>query len=120
MQKQVFWLWKTNNGHTLNGDANFLGPQVVRRGTLRKQMGCAPFRFEICKGQSIAIGVVGPEIGIRHLPVFFESARGDELRWRPSVTETTDSPNVPTHIAEAATEAYECHSCEHYRGAIML
>ncbi|AMU64882.1 hypothetical protein B9M81_05695 [Mycobacteroides abscessus] len=46
--------------------------------------------------------------------------RGDELRWRPSITETTDYPHVPNHIGEAATEAYECHSNEHYRGAIML
>ena len=27
---------------------------------------------------------------------------------------------MPQHIGEAATEAYECHSCEHYRAAIML
>ncbi|MCX2716108.1 DUF4145 domain-containing protein [Mycolicibacterium sp. J2] len=36
------------------------------------------------------------------------------------MTETTDYPDVPAHIAEAAKEAYECHSCEHYRAAIML
>ncbi|AKK30725.1 hypothetical protein AB431_20755 [Mycobacterium sp. EPa45] len=42
------------------------------------------------------------------------------MTWRPSHTETHRYPNVPEHIAEAATEAYECHSCEHYRGAIML
>lgn len=49
-----------------------------------------------------------------------ETVRGDEIRWRPSVTETKDYPDVPQHIAEAATEAYECDSSEHYRGAIML
>ena len=51
---------------------------------------------------------------------FIKTVRGDELRWRPSVTETHDYPHVPDHIAEAATEAYECNSSEHYRGAIML
>ncbi|WP_210086996.1 DUF4145 domain-containing protein [Mycobacterium sp. OAE908] len=54
------------------------------------------------------------------MQAFFESARGDELRWRPSAIESRDYRDVPDHVAEAATEAYECHSCEHYRGAIML
>ncbi|OCB37284.1 hypothetical protein A5676_18315 [Mycobacterium malmoense] len=51
---------------------------------------------------------------------FFENARGDDLVWRPSATESRSYPNVPQHIAEAATEAYECDSNQHYRGAIML
>jgi hypothetical protein len=51
---------------------------------------------------------------------FVTTVRGDELRWRPSVTETKEYPDVPDHIAEAATEAYECDSCEHYRGSILL
>ncbi|OMC28191.1 hypothetical protein A5739_02925 [Mycobacterium colombiense] len=46
--------------------------------------------------------------------------RGDQLQWHPSVTETASYPDVPGHIAEAATEAYECDSDQHYRAAIML
>ena len=29
-------------------------------------------------------------------------------------------PDVPSHIGDAATEAFECQSSEHYRGAILL
>ncbi|WP_081618271.1 DUF4145 domain-containing protein [Mycobacterium sp. 155] len=73
----------------------------------------------MCGGQSIAIGRTD-ERGARGIAGYFESARGKDLLWRPSATDTKDYPHVPVHIGEAATEAYECHSSEHYRGAIML
>lgn len=40
--------------------------------------------------------------------------------WRPSATESKVYPDVPQHIGEAATEAYECHTGQHYRASIML
>lgn len=120
MPNHVCWLCKSNTGHELNGDASFVGPEVAAESATGTRMACASFRCSICRGQSIALGIVGPEISWRTLNTFFESVRGDELRWRPSATETTDYPHVPNHIGEAATEAYECHNNEHYRGAIML
>lgn len=120
MPNHVCWLCKSNTGHELNGDATFIGPEVAPPSATGKRMVCASFTCSICFGQSIAIGAVGPGYNARTLTGFFQQVRGDELRWRPSVTETTNYPNVPDHIGEAATEAYECHSNEHYRGAIML
>jgi hypothetical protein len=121
MPNHVCWLCKSNTGHTLSGDPTFLGPEVAPPNASGKQVVCAPLRCTICNGQSIALGTVGLEYSnARILQTFFENARGDELRWRPSATDSHSYPNVPEHIAEAATEAYECNSCEHYRGAIML
>ena len=40
--------------------------------------------------------------------------------WRPSPGHTKVYEDVPTHIADAATEAYECHARDHYRASILL
>lgn len=40
--------------------------------------------------------------------------------WRPSPGMTRTYEDVPPHIAEAATEAYECHSRQHFRASILL
>lgn len=116
----VCWLCKANTGHSLSGDATFVGPEVAPANASGERMACAPFACSICRGQSVAIAIVGPDYDRRNLNLFFEVARGDELRWRPSATDTHSYPDVPPQIAEAATEAYECQTCEHYRGAIML
>jgi hypothetical protein len=44
----------------------------------------------------------------------------DYFTWRPRASDTKDYPDVPDHLAEAATEAFECHSVGHYRAAILL
>jgi hypothetical protein len=118
MPNHVCWLCKANTGHDLIGEARFVGPEA---GVRPEQLACAAYECAICHGISVALF---PFWNPRTLSVplyqFVASVRGDELRWRPSVTETADYPDVPAHIAAAATEAYECHSCEHYRGSIML
>ena len=50
---------------------------------------------------------------------YFESHQQD-IVWRPEVGETKKYPDVPEHIAETATEAYECASVKHNRAAIRL
>lgn len=120
MPNHVCWLCKANTGHELNGDPTFVGKEVAPPSMSGTQMACAPMACSICRGQSIAIAAVGPEYARTHLRAFFESTRGDELGWRPSAAESRSYPNVPEHIAAAATEAFECQSCDHYRGAILL
>lgn len=120
MPNHVCWLCKANTGHDLSGEPSFVGPEVFRPSPSGKRVVCAPFVCTVCRGQSIALGSVGYRYNLRDLPEYFQTARGDDLGWRPSATESRNYPNVPKHIAEAATEAYECGSNEHYRGAIML
>lgn len=120
MPNHVCWMCKANTGHELNGDPTFVSAEVAPPSPSGKQLACAPMVCSICRGQSIAFSTVGPEYAKNHLNAFFQSARGDELRWRPSATESRRYPDVPSHIGDAATEAFECQSCEHYRGAILL
>lgn len=42
------------------------------------------------------------------------------LRLWPDFVTGKDFPDVPNHIAEAADEAYRCHSIKAYRAALML
>ncbi|WP_431236695.1 DUF4145 domain-containing protein [Mycolicibacterium aichiense] len=118
MLNHVCWLCKANTGHNLVGEARFVGPEA---GVRPEQLACAAYECSICHGISVALFPFRNP-GSLSMPLyqFITTVRGDELRWRPSVTETKDYPDVPDHIAEAATEAYECDSSEHYRGAIML
>ncbi len=119
MPNHVCWLCKANTGHVINGDPTFVGSEVAPL-TESHQLVCAAFICSICRGQSIALGSVEYGYGRRNLPGFFENARGDDLIWRPSAAETRSYPDVPQHIGEAAKEAYECDSYQHYRAAIML
>jgi len=43
-----------------------------------------------------------------------------DIAWRPRANDTRAYPDVPMHIAGAATEAFECHGGGHYRAAILL
>jgi hypothetical protein len=45
---------------------------------------------------------------------------GNELRWVPERYSGKDYPDVPAHIASAASEAHTCFSAQAYRGAIIL
>lgn len=51
---------------------------------------------------------------------FLDSLTGNQFDWRPRSTETKDYPDVPPHVADAATEAYECASLKHNRAAVLL
>lgn len=45
---------------------------------------------------------------------------GAEVRWLPERFSGKAYPDVPAHIASAASEAHTCFSAQAYRGAIML
>ncbi|MGV0812737.1 DUF4145 domain-containing protein [Mycolicibacterium boenickei] len=55
-----------------------------------------------------------------NLTAWLSNRTDDEFRWVPTAGATHKYPDVPAHIADAATEAYECHSAQHYRAAILL
>lgn len=117
MLNHVCWLCKANTGHEQVTEATVLGPEAYPA-RLNQQITCAAFKCSVCDGMSIALGYLRPESPYPN--DFFRQARGDDLAWRPTATETRDYPEVPTHIADAAKEAYECNSNEHYRAAIMV
>lgn len=50
-------------------------------------------------------------------PNFLDSA---ECTWLPTHGESTDYPDVPDHIAQAAAEAHLCHSVGAYRASVLL
>jgi hypothetical protein len=52
---------------------------------------------------------------------WMESATADRyLSWQPRAGLGKEFPNVPDHVADAASEAYECRSIGAYRGAALL
>ncbi|MBU3751428.1 MAG: DUF4145 domain-containing protein [Mycobacterium sp.] len=118
MPNHVCWLCKAKTGHELVGEARFVGPEA---GTRPEQLACAAYECTICRGISVALFYFrNPGSLPQPLHKFVETVCGDELQWRPLATDTADYPHVPEHIADAAKEAYESDSCQHYRGAIML
>lgn len=46
--------------------------------------------------------------------------RATKMIWQPSPGMTRTYEDVPPHIADAATEAYECHAQQHFRASILL
>lgn len=44
----------------------------------------------------------------------------EHVAWFPSQGEGRDFPDVPKHVAEAASEAYQCQSINAHRGAVAL
>lgn len=118
MPNHLCWLCKANTGHQRIGEGRFVGPES---GIPREKLACAAFECTICGGVSVGLADLRTPGRISvTLNELFDTVRGDEIRWRPKLTETTEYPNVPGHIGEAAREAYECHSNDHFRGAIML
>src|SRR5450755_2828188 len=94
--------------------------EVMTQGS---QLAVAAYRCGVCKAISVAIAeapaqFMGPNLG--------NWIDGDgnlldtDFTWRPSASDTKDYPDVPPHIAAAASEAFECHSDGHYRAAILL
>jgi hypothetical protein len=49
-----------------------------------------------------------------------EHSTSDSITWYPRQGERRDFPDVPPHIATAASEAYECHSVGANRAALAL
>jgi hypothetical protein len=124
MRNHVCWLCKGNTSHQMVADPTRLNTmaamQVMTQGD---QLVIAAYRCGVCKAISVAIAeapaqLIGPSLGNW---IDSDGNLSDtHLTWRPSASDTRDYPDVPAHIAAAATEAFECHSDGHYRAAILL
>ncbi len=105
MLNHLCWLCKGNTGHQLVGEARFVGPEA---GVRPQKLACAAYECSVCRGISVALFPFRNAATLSvPLHQFVNTVRGDELRWRPSVTETQDYPDVPVHIAEAGLRPAE-------------
>jgi hypothetical protein len=124
MRNHVCWVCKGNTSHQLVADPNRLNTmaamEVMAQGG---QLVIAAYRCGVCTAISVAIAeapaqLIGPSLGSW---IDSDGNLSDaHLTWRPSAGDTKDYQDVPAHIADAATEAFECHSDGHYRAAILL
>lgn len=116
MPNTVCWICKATTGHTRITPARRIGAENAFGFPVR--VSCAAFECQVCGGISVAIAP-DQENGML-LNDQFDRLTGDKFAWKPNPGSTLAYPDVPDHIAEAATEAYECGSEAHYRAAILL
>jgi hypothetical protein len=98
----------------------FQDPVLVdQRPAQSLQMFQAPFRCGHCRRLSI-----GELWGRKHEGL--DTAKSvefwdrDGVKWTPKVVGGKEFPDVPTHIASAADEAYQCRSISAFRASILL
>src|SRR5690606_22866112 len=60
------------------------------------------------------------DTGTTHVAKSHMSQPGAVLTWHPASALGKDFPDVPDHIAAAASEAHTCHSVNAYRAAILM
>jgi hypothetical protein len=77
-----------------------------------------PYVCDFCEGISVAVRSGDPSEA-RSLEDWFESNDG-ELRWMPDKLADKTNPDVPTHIAQAATEAHQVAPIRAHRSAVLL
>jgi hypothetical protein len=109
-------------GHSLIGDAKKVVTREAREFAPTdpdESVVVGSFRCAACNGISVALinDRVAPGI---NLTAWMNNLDDNEFRWAPTAGSTRKYPDVPSHIADAATEAYECHVNHHYRAAILL
>jgi hypothetical protein len=80
----------------------------------------AVFSCDECKHLSIGFAGQAQELNgsYRDGNQFIESA--PKIAWQPKHASSKEFPDVPAHIVEPASEAYECRSIGANRGAILL
>jgi hypothetical protein len=124
MPNHVCWLCEANTGHSIVGSPTFIDtrhaksmPVVPPNDTT--EIVCAAFACAVCKGMSV--GLTTAPSGVRqNVKSHVADKPGDQFAWQPHAGKSRSYPDVPEHIADAAREAFECHSSGHYRAAILL
>lgn len=120
MLNTVCWMCKAKTGHVRVGDARTVRGEAALDDSSYRLL-CAAFECQVCGGIAIALTVQAQHEVIGRAENAVVAGLGeDAFFWRPAPGETKAYPNVPQHIAEAATEAYESHAGQHYRAAILL
>lgn len=127
MPNHVCWLCKARTGHELVTDPRYLnfeadtGVLTEDGEELKARPACAAFRCTVCQGLSVALTTVDPgNIVLGHPHAAFSQLSGECFTWYPRATDTRSYPDVPAHVGDAASEAYECFSGGHYRAAILM
>lgn len=122
MPNHKCWLCASVTGHTLVGDPTVAG--VETKLPIPPESNFFFCAYECSSCHAISIGMINVRqstlIRVGGLHNYLDTLTGDQFTWKPSVGETLDYPDVPPHIAESATEAYECASLRHNRAAVML
>lgn len=116
---------KGNTSHQLVDDPNMVNTReaIAVLGAENNQVFVAAYRCGVCNAISVGVAKAPGHLTGRSLGNWVDSdgsLSDAEFIWRPSASNTQAYPDVPSHIADAATEAFECHSYGHYRAAILL
>ena len=82
----------------------------------------APFTCDNCRRLSIAMGLTqsDPEAYTDHDSRWGWADYESGVKWVPKVGVAREYPDVPEHIAAAASEAHECQSIGAHRAAVLL
>jgi hypothetical protein len=79
----------------------------------------AAFTCDQCGAMSVGEMIMDGDLGgMNRVEYFLEQA--DDMRWIPLHATGRDFPDVPVHIGDAASEAFECHSIQGFRAACSL
>jgi hypothetical protein len=128
MRNHVCWMCKGNTSHQIVADpkrVNTIEAKVFSDDP-NHYVVAAIYQCMVCSGISVGIANVPQNVVTGPSPMFrgwvdsVSNLLDGDFTWRPSATDSQDYPDVPTPIANAATEAFECHSSGHYRAAILL
>jgi Domain of unknown function (DUF4145) len=116
---------KGNTSHEVVGDPYFVNTAEATGFSADEnhRVAVVAYRCSVCFGVCVGIVTVPSNVMAGNLERWIEDIGGfsdDDFTWRPRADDTKDYPDVPTHIAGAATEAFECQSDGHYRAAILL
>lgn len=110
MANRVCWNCGTKSHHTILGDAT--RTPLIPRFFL-------PFTCDECGVVSVGETVLSDSTSVGTAKSLMDRPNTD-LVWHPANALGKDFPDVPAHIAAAASEAHTCHSVNAYRAAILM
>ncbi len=125
MRNHVCWMCKGNTCHEMVENPTRVNTSEARAFSADQShhVVAVAYRCMVCRGISVGIATVPSNVTVPQLAGWVDNVSNlsdADFTWRPTASDTRDYPDVPPHIAGAATEAFECHSGGHYRAAILL
>lgn len=81
----------------------------------------ATYRCDECGALSIGLCVPPGNVSKANADVLvYMSQLNVGLEWLPAQAARREFPDVPQHIADAASEAHSCHAIHSYRAAVLM
>jgi hypothetical protein len=126
MRNHVCWMCKGTTSHRLIHDPTKANLEEATgfSADANHYVAALAYQCTVCGGISVGITNVPNNVAagasLRNWAENIANLSDDDFTWRPRANDTQDYPDVPPHIADAATEAFECNSEGHYRAAILL